>query len=43
MKVYKTQSIDTTATIVTETFQAEEKDIAKKFLQINNMSLLPVF
>ena len=36
------QSIDTTATIVTETFQAEEKIFQMKVL-INNMNLQQVF
>jgi hypothetical protein len=37
------QSIDTTATVVTETFQAEEKYCHKIYHQKNSMNLLQVF
>ena len=38
----QTQSIDTTASIVTETFQAEEKILPMTHLK-NNINLLQVF
>ena len=41
MKVLKIQSIDTTASLVTETFQTEEKILLKNLLK-NNMTLQPV-
>ena len=42
VKAQQTQSVDTTATIVTEVFQAEEKILPKKH-QRNNTNLLQVF
>ena len=42
LKTQQTQSIETTATIVTETFQAEEKILPDE-IQKNNINLLQVF
>ena len=37
------QSVDTTASVVTETFQAEEKILPQDLLLKNNMNLQQVF